>query len=186
MRAVDPRTSSSLLNSVANLLDTAFPEDEKVPMEMLVSMCDADGAHLDAFVADPGDGTAEPGDFLGFSMWISDGKKCYILYLAVDANRRSGGIGSRMLADIASRCDNVPTVLEAESVHAECDNLEQRLSRQKFYERNGFTVAPYRSIEYGVLYDIMQKAQVSPEEYIELKGLLFSDLAEHTEIIWPQ
>ncbi len=74
---------------------------------------------------------------VGFiSPWVFEGF-VYIEHLAIDANKRGGGYGSKTIEEI-KKLYNKPIILEAEA-----PETEQQIKRIKFYERSGFNVNPY-------------------------------------------
>ena len=66
------------------------------------------------------------------------GEFFYVAYLAIDAKFRGLGIGSRLLALIATQNPSAQIVLDVEPPHEDAPNLAQRLRRIEFYGRHGF------------------------------------------------
>lgn len=62
----------------------------------------------------------------------------YVAYLGIDAKFRGLGIGSRLLALIATQNPRAQIVLDVEPPHEDAPNLAQRLRRIEFYGRHGF------------------------------------------------
>ena len=62
----------------------------------------------------------------------------YVAYLGIDAKFRGLGIGSRLLALIATQNPSAQIVLDVEPPHEDAPNLAQRLRRIEFYGRHGF------------------------------------------------
>ena len=86
------------------------------------------------------------GEFVGFCTAYLDllsvryGLRCWVEDLAVDPERRSQGIGSRLLA--AAR----RWAAESGASHLELDSAEIRVDAHRFYEREGSNV---RSVSFG-------------------------------------
>ncbi|MFC2528068.1 MAG: GNAT family N-acetyltransferase [Campylobacter sp.] len=66
------------------------------------------------------------------------GEIFYVAYLGIDAKFRGLGIGSRLLALIATQNPRAQIVLDVEPPHEDAPNLAQRLRRIEFYGRRGF------------------------------------------------
>ncbi|WP_298956720.1 N-acetyltransferase, partial [uncultured Campylobacter sp.] len=66
------------------------------------------------------------------------GEIFYVAYLGIDAKFRGLGIGSRLLALIATQNPRAQIVLDVEPPHEDAPNLAQRLRRIEFYGRHGF------------------------------------------------
>jgi GNAT superfamily N-acetyltransferase len=100
---------------------------------------DADGSTILVAVDDEG-------AIVGFCTAYLDllsvryGLRCWVEDLAVDPERRSGGIGSRLLAE-ARRW-----AADAGASHLELDSAEARADAHRFYEREGSNV---RSVSFG-------------------------------------
>ena len=60
------------------------------------------------------------------------------MFLAVDSKLRSKGCGSLMLKEIQSLYPENKVIVSIERCDKTVENLEQRLRRKRFYEKNGF------------------------------------------------
>lgn len=106
--------------------------------------------------------------FCGFTYLIYNKNTTFVLYLATDNSVRSTGYGSQILNWISNDKPN-DIVLNIETVSDKYDNYEQRLSRQKFYLKNGFVDTKYKLIDKDTIYDVLYKGKnFSKEEYEEL------------------
>ena len=94
--------------------------------------------------------------FCGFTYLITNKNTTFILYLAIDNNIRSKGYGSQILNWITNNKQN-NIVLNIESVSDKYDNYKERLSRQKFYLKNGFIDTKYKLIDKDDVYDVLHK-----------------------------
>lgn len=116
---------------VKKLYESAFPAEERYPFwRMLLMKTLNPNVELLAYMRD--------GAFCGFTMTACSGKYLYINFIAVNPERRSGGIGSRILEALKLRFPGKALLVEVETPEAGTDNYAQRCSRIAFYEKNGF------------------------------------------------
>lgn len=125
---------------VENLFLSAFPEDERRPVEDQRRNVDNNEAFRCYLISE------DDGRPVGFiTLWSLDGF-CYGEHFAVDPALRNGGYGGRVMQHLLGELHR-PFVLEAE---VPADEMSRR--RVGFYERQGFRVwdkdyvqPPYRS-----------------------------------------
>lgn len=91
----------------------------------------------------------------GMTYTIQAGGYIYILYLAVCADARGGGLGTRILDSVKKRFPGKHLVLEIEPLDKRAANYEQRVRRLAFYKRNGFALAGYDMFEGTVRYTVL-------------------------------
>lgn len=114
---------------VKALIKTAFPKNEQVPTCILNHMAKKKGGKFTAYF---------DGEFCGFSYTIRENNTVFVLFLAVAENLRSGGYGSKILADLRELYADCEIVLNVEPPVETAENYEQRIKRIAFYERNGY------------------------------------------------
>lgn len=114
---------------VIRLYHSAFPKIERHPVMELFR---ASGKGMAEFLR-----FTDGGRFIGLAYMIVRGKVAFLLYLAVDKDKRNRGYGSAILQAIRNRYPDKDIVLLIESLHEECDNMDIRVRRKKFYLRNG-------------------------------------------------
>ena len=85
----------------------------------------------------------------------------YVAYLGIDAKFRGLGIGSRLLALIATQNPRAQIVLDVEPPHEDAPNLAQRLRRIKFYGRHGFRRCGKFFNYAGLSFEILAKPPLS-------------------------
>lgn len=108
----------------------------------------------------------QDGEFIGFAYTVCDRSVVYLFYLAVAKNRRGGGKGAGILRLLRAYYEGKTIFLAREPLDDDADNQAQRISRRKFYLRNGFLDLPYQIREAGVVYDLMSTdAGFDPEDY---------------------
>jgi ribosomal protein S18 acetylase RimI-like enzyme len=126
-------------------MQTVFPAEELVSYDLLLDYAERDDVDFDAII----DGV----EFVGLSYCLDLDDYIYLFYLAVSPDLQSRGYGSRILAELKKRYPGKTITLEAESTSVDADNIEQRMARACFYERNGFMRLPFKISEEGVIYD---------------------------------
>lgn len=162
-----------------NLLNKeAFPRAERFPVEKLVEMAER---KLIDFLA-----VYDQEIFVGFFVIFKNQKCAYLFFLAIDAAQRSKGYGSKVLALIRQRYKNYQNVLDLEEIDPEAENYEQRLTRKKFYIRNGYQETGYYIRYSGVTFEIlMLEEQFDSESFEqlleEMKHIINENLAEKFE-----
>ena len=118
-----------LMNWVAKIYNSSFPEEERRPFNHLVQLL-KDSAFLQMYIIGCNDKN------VGFiTIWTFD-TFIYIEHFAVHADHRNGGAGSFALDELA-RISPRPIILEVEPPVSE---LQRR--RVFFYERAGFKLWP--------------------------------------------
>ncbi len=85
----------------------------------------------------------------------------YVAYLGIDAKFRGLGIGSRLLALIATQNPRAQIVLDVEPPHEDAPNLAQRLRRIEFYGRHGFGRCGKFFNYAGLSFEILAKPPLS-------------------------
>lgn len=76
--------------------------------------------------------------FCGIAYYAESDDTVYLTYLAVNKNLRGHGYGTKILSLLEDRYPNKQLVIDIEPVVPTAKNYKQRVSRLKFYERNGF------------------------------------------------
>ncbi|WP_297897537.1 hypothetical protein [uncultured Campylobacter sp.] len=85
----------------------------------------------------------------------------YVAYLGIDAKFRGLGIGSGLLALIATQNPSAQIVLDVEPPHEDAPNLAQRLRRIEFYGRHGFRRCGKFFNYAGLSFEILAKPPLS-------------------------
>ena len=137
-----PLSGDEILNASA---------DSKIPIDADRLICGTGGKILSSARRDEisssaaegkiSSGTAENAISRYDESEISSGRESeifYVAYLGIDAKFRGLGIGSRLLALIATQNPRAQIVLDVEPPHEDAPNLAQRLRRIEFYGRHGF------------------------------------------------
>ena len=138
----DVTIDSPYLPQVKALYESAFPENERIPIKQLLDN-KIKREFWAFFVNDESDGVAPP-RFCGFSNSISHGNITNIVYFAVEPELRSRGYGSQILQAIREKHPDSRIVvdIEVEEDSKDAEELERRNRRREFYQRNGFGASP--------------------------------------------
>lgn len=147
LRLVDAWANEEVFQLVSQLMDEAFPADERTPVDLLERRARAGDTSFKAIY--------DGGAFCGFVMWANVVSITYLGYLAISPHVRSQGYGSKILRLMKEKFPDNRLVLESESVSVAADNIDQRKSRLAFYERNGFSQTGFRMRDNGVVYDVL-------------------------------
>lgn len=107
--------------------------------------------------------------FCGFTYSIHNKNTTFVLYLAIDKSIPSKGYGSQILNWIVDNTKANRVTLNIETVNTKYSNYYERLSRQKFYFKNGFEDTKYKLIDKNDVYDVLYKvSNFSKSEYEKL------------------
>ena len=149
---------------INRLLKSAFPRKEQAPVFLLLMGALRKNTHFTAFY----DGDK----FAGLLYTIENDRYCFILYLAVNPEMRSGGIGGKILNYAYEQAKNKIIVLNVESLNSDADNHEQRERRIAFYARHGICETGYGFSMDGVSYSVLASnlSAFDPDEYAEMLG----------------
>lgn len=120
---------------VCELLCTSLPENEHLPLPIIYLLSLRKDIHYLSFY--------DEGQLIGLMYTIETKHLDYLLYLAVNPNIRSKGYGSKMMEWLSFRSGKKPVALDIEQPKENAENSKQRISRYKFYERNGFKESGY-------------------------------------------
>ena len=135
----------------------AFPANERRPLEPL--MTDQTG-HAQVLTA------MEEGEFRGFVCSLIQGDLLHIIYFAVTEDQRGRGLGSQILAAVREASPGMRLLVDIEAPDPTAENHLQRVRRQEFYLRNGYTETPVRYSWRGEDYIILSRGgSLTPEEF---------------------
>ena len=114
---------------IYRLYQAAFPDSEKKPFSMIVSMYKK--GKSDVWYCE------KAGRFAGLAITINGIDKILIDYLAVNEKRRGQGLGSDILQEMRQTYADKGVFLEIEVVDASAGNFEERKRRKQIYLANG-------------------------------------------------
>ncbi|MGN7416038.1 GNAT family N-acetyltransferase [Paenibacillus sp. SAF-068] len=150
------------MNSLKELYDGAFPEEEKLPMWFLLWKARKSYIHFVAFYDDL--------QFIGFTYLIEYKDTTFIFYLAIDTKNRSKGYGSQILSKIKEMYPNNRIILNIEVIDEAASNYEQRVSRKRFYVKNGYRSSNRTISQFNQSYEVMIHGKDLVED--ELRSML--------------
>lgn len=112
----------------------------------------------------------EKNKFIGLVYTISAEKMVYMFFLAVKEEYRVKGYGSKILENIRKMYPDKTVTLAIEDIEQRnAENLEERIKRLEFYERNGFIRLYIKINELGVVYELMgTDATVTKKDFLKL------------------
>lgn len=119
---------SACFPALEALMNRAFPENERVPMEYLLRP--GDGHEMMAIMQ---------GDvFAGFISLLTHGDICHILFFATEESLRGQGIGARALGLLRDMKPGLRIIADLEACVESAPDLPLRRRRIAFYHRCGF------------------------------------------------
>lgn len=147
-------------SQLLKLYTEAFPDSERKPFEMIRTH-EKNGMASIHGIFDP--------DFAGLLITLQANKDLYLIdYLATEPSRRSTGVGSQALAMFEKAHPHIPVIIEIEDPSV--DNDPDKLRRQDFYFRNGFSQMPYTIGLFGVQMRILvRNGTVTFDQYKDLQ-----------------
>ncbi len=161
---------SNVKEDVANLLVTAFPKDERPPVDIFFHnlSINKENTRLLAFYIE--------NNFIGFTSLVLYKDICYIFFLAVSPTFQNKGYGTQIINIIKEDYKDYVILLAYEEVDEKYPNYAQRKSREAFYLKRGFKDNGFISEEWGVRFQsaYIGKRRVSFEEYIEIFKIGFN------------
>ena len=154
---------------VSNLLESAFPEDERPPTKYFFKSLEKKENKLFAYYLN--------NTFIGFAFLSFYQDVCYIFFLAVVEEYRNQGFGGQIIEDIKKEHLDLVLLLCYEEVDPKYPNYEERVIRQKFYFSHGFKPNKLKTNEYGVIYETayIGSHQVDFTSYQEIFVLGFGE-----------
>ncbi len=131
---------------VKELYYRAFPENERLSFGLLRVISLLPQNYFYALYDD--------GKFIGMLYYVTNKDNLLGCYFAIDDTIRSNGYGTKALEWLKNQKNNIYVIMESADV--DCNNKEQRVSRQGFYRRNGFSDTGYWYVDYyNEYYDIL-------------------------------
>lgn len=145
------RSSMQDFLKVKTLKDKAFPQNEQIPMWLLLLWARWSCAKFTAYY----DGVS----FCGITYTMQNREAVFVLYLAVNGRMRSKGYGSAIIQELKTRNPGKTLLLNVEPVDETANNSVQRQRRIDFYKKNGFYETGYRITDKRENYDILSTSK---------------------------
>lgn len=127
LKTVTPQFAD--FDKVSALYHSAFPENERRPLEEMFSFLSGGGEFLALY-----DGET----FCGFVCLLSWQDITHILYLAIDSQLRGRGYGTGMLSAIRQRYPHSRLIADIELETTDAPNNAERRQRKHFYQKSGY------------------------------------------------
>lgn len=121
--------NSKELPQLLALYERAFPVNERKPLDSLLQDETGHGKIQAAYAE---------GVFAGFICLLEVNDMVHIIYFAVEETMRGAGIGSQILQELARENPKKRIIADIEEPEPGADNHLQRITRKKFYLRNGY------------------------------------------------
>ena len=149
---------------ITHLLKSAFPKKEQTSVLLLLLGALRKNTHFTAFY--------DEDKFVGLLYIITNENYYFILYLAVNQNIRSKGIGGEILDYAYAQAGDKIIVLNVEPLDENADNHEQRERRIEFYARHGICETGYIFSADGVKYSVLASdiERFNPKAYSDMLG----------------
>ncbi|MCL2446036.1 MAG: GNAT family N-acetyltransferase [Oscillospiraceae bacterium] len=138
---------SAEVSKVQQLMNTAFPKSERIPMAFLLARAGKD--FIDFFTYYDND------EFVGFTYSVTHDELTFIFYIAIDPTVQSKGYGSKILSQVQAQYPNNRLVLNVEMLDENAENCEQRTRRRAFYAKNGYEDAGITTRVHGNTLDTL-------------------------------
>ncbi len=141
------KVSGQNRRNVKDIYISAFPKEERMPFWLMLIM----GKLWNTKFLALRDGDA----VCGFVYMAMTRRLIFIMFLAVDETVRSQGYGSRILTEVQSLYPGRKIIVSIERCDVEAKDLEQRMSRKRFYLMNGYMETGYLLKLAGVEQEIL-------------------------------
>ncbi len=133
---------------VKKLYRSAFPANERAPLFLLLLRTDNG---RDSFYA-----VEDNGRFIGLVYTISTAELVYVFFLAVTEEMRGKGYGTGILAQLKEmHGDKTVCLMIEDPEEPDAENMDERINRLEFYQRNGFERLYIKINEAGVNYELL-------------------------------
>lgn len=144
--------------AVKRLYHSAFPKEEQMPWWLLRMFSLRKDMGITAFY--------DEDRFCGMTVSVGVEEYLFILFFAVAEDCRGKGYGSEILSLLKRENPQRPIVLNVEPLDDAAENAAQRVSRMRFYNRNGFFDTGYNIDEVGGTFRVMSNAALNPQAYL--------------------
>lgn len=137
---------SRFLDQVNILAKEAFPPEEYLAPSELTKMARSDNFDFLALL--------DEDTFVGFMVVQTYEELAYLFFLAIDADSRSKGYGSRAIETLKAEYPDKTHIVDFEMPDDAAPNKEQREKRRCFYLRNGYRETGLFLSYLGVDYEV--------------------------------
>lgn len=132
---------------VKNIYIDSFPQNERMPFQMMVAMSKLWNTDFWAFY--------DNDTLCGFIYLAHNSKIVFVMFFAVDKKLRSKGYGSAILQKIQNKYPDKKIIISIEPCDKNAPDIDLRIRRKDFYMRNGYKETGYRMKLNGVVQEII-------------------------------
>jgi len=163
-------TSSRCQKNLKNLYESSFPENERVPFEMLFNKETFPTFKLYTFNNDK--------ELVGFAYLLIEEKYkiAFLGYIAVKNTLRRQTYGSQIIDFLKSNLSDYVIAVNIESTNNKADNQEEREMRERFYLKNGFKFAGVEFENRDEDFSSYYWGDFNQKDYVELMKNYFPEL----------
>ncbi len=152
--------SKNHIKEIKALYTTAFPKIERKPF-WLMMLNHKRGRMKILYIEDSN-------EFAGLAVMAEYDDRALLLYFAINPSKRDRGYGSMALQMLMKRYENKKFYLEIESTKKECEDIETRLRRKSFYNKNGMYEIGLNVDLFGTEMEVLSNGAVLDyDEYIK-------------------
>ncbi len=121
---------------------------------------------------------------VGFSLLLHNAETVFAVLLAIGRSYRKNGYGSKALQSVIKNYPNKQIVLDFEQVVKTAENYEQRVSRKRFYLRNGFYETGRFTVLFGDKYEVVcSREKLNEESLNEVLAAIHKHTPEFEETL---
>lgn len=148
------------IREVKALYTTAFPKIERKPF-WLMMLNHKRGRMKILYIEDNN-------EFVGLAVMAEYKDKALLLYFAIAPSKRDKGYGSKALKMLMKGYEDKKFYLEIESTKKDCKDIETRLRRKSFYNKNGMSEIGLNVDLFGTEMEVLSNGAVfNYDEYIK-------------------
>ena len=180
-------SKDSIYHTIKQLYRSSFPTLEQLPWFLLsyraltgyaqmlaffdnnhininAESTELESAKLEDYLSD-----TTQSNFIGFAYLIPYKDIICIMFMAVPEIHQGKGFGSKILHMVRELYPSHRLCLYMEELNPAAENYDERMTRSRFYERNGYVPMHYTVHESNVVYDMLASGgDVTEPEYNEL------------------
>ena len=158
---VEISKTSKHINKIKEIYLSSFPEEERIDFEDIVNLKFPNSKFFGIF---------DKRLLVGFTFVSLLGDFAYIVYLAIDKEKRNGGYGTQALKEIDELFKDKTKVLCVEKPISNEDIQSRRIG---FYKRNGFSLASFEFDFLGQTYYTMYLGKFNKRKFIDFLLVCF-------------
>ena len=158
-----------IIKDVSDLFLSAFPEEERPPLDVFLKSLKQKEITLLAFY--------QESTFIGFAYLAIHKDICCLFFFAVEESYRHQGYGGQILEILKNDYQDYVLLVCYEEVDKKYENYEERVLRKAFYYKHGFIDNIIKTNEYGVIYETAYIGShfISFSDYFMIFKLVFGE-----------